>query len=550
MKTKNFKQLLLVSAISILTMVLSSTFLHAQKKVPEKEKYGGTFTLASSLDARSLDPRYFSINAHYHFGFEKMYERLADYSEGGLKKDVVPMLAERWKQVDDITWLVYLRKGVKFHNGKEFTAEDVWKNLDWKWSAEKYSKEKGWKPPRGRSFQNSIKSVEIVDKYTLKFILKAPNVTFVNGILNWCLPGIIDPDIVDKYGKQATLHPVGTGPFKFAEWVSGDHVTLERFDDYWGGKAYLDRVIFRAIPDAQTRLIALQKGEVDAAKDLPLSSLPLIKKDPRLGYFLMEDITHRWGVLWFNLRRWPMNQLKFRQAVAMGADWAKITKAAFPEGTAIFCRSFLKGSWAENPEAEKLLPPYNPQKARELLKEVEKEAGRSLPKEIGGLTEREEIMANVLQMGAEELKKIGVNLKLRIEERYITTLLVNKNPEIDWDITLFSVMGPGVDPSNLANEFYSKASRSADRTNRSGYNNPEVDKLFGMGNAISDRNERKKVYQQIEKIILRDLPAMPIFNLPTLFGYNKKVHDLRAHDTLYLYLKSPWNNVWIEKGKK
>ncbi len=84
----------------------------------------------------------------------------------------------------------------------------------------------------------------------------------------------------------------------------------------------------------------------------------------------MEDIAHRWGVLWFNLRRWPMNQLKFRQAVAMGADWVKITKTAFPKGTEILNRSFFRDSWAENPEAEKLLPPYNPKKAMELIKEV------------------------------------------------------------------------------------------------------------------------------------------------------------------------------------
>ncbi len=548
MKTKSLKKLFLISSICIWSLVLFSTSLHAQKKVSEKEKYGGTLTIAAPMDARSLDPRYLTNNTTFHFGYEKLYDRLVDFSGGGIK-EIIPMLAESWKQVDDITWLVHIRKGVKFHNGKELTAEYVWKNIDWDLNSNKYAKEKTWRPPRGKSYTFYIKEVEMVDKYTLKFILKAPFVGFANVVLNWSLRGIIDPEIVEKYGKEATLHPVGTGPFKFVEWVSGDHITLEAFDEYWGGRPYLDRVIFRVIPDGQTRVIALQKGEVDAARNLPLSSLPLIQKDPKLGYFLMDDVTTRWGVLWFNLRRWPMNQLKFRQAVAMGADWVKIAKAAFPKGTELFCRSFLKGSWAENPEAEKLLPPYNPQKARELLKEVEKEAGRPLPIQIDGLVAKEEIMSDVLTMAAEQLKKIGVNLEVRVVERYVSTNIVNKDPKVSWEVTLFSLKGPGIDLSDFAKEFYSKTYRAGDGKNRAAYSNPEVDKLFEKGNSLSDRNERKKLYQQIEKIVMKDLPAMPIFNIPSLFGYNKRVHDLRAHDSLFIYLKSPWNNVWIEKGK-
>lgn len=546
MYARSLKKLLVIVTISILTVIFSSPLLYAQRKVSEKNKYGGTLVIAVPLDARSLDSRQFTSNADFHFGFEKIYDRLVDYSEGGIK-DVVPVLAESWKQTDDITWLVHIRKGVKFHNGKELTAEDVWKNLDWRLNSEKYSKEKGWKPPRGKTRLVAIKSVEIVDKYTLKFILKAPNVTFVNVILNWSVQGVVDPDIVEKYGKEATLHPVGTGPFKFVEWVSGDHITLQRFDDAWVGKPYLDKVIFRVIPDGQTRLIALQRGEVDAAKTLPLSSLPLIKKDSGLGYFLLEDITRISGVLWFNLRRWPMNQLKFRQAVAMGADWVKITKAAFPEGTAILCRSFLKGSWAENPEAEKLLPPYNPQRGKELVRELEKEAGRPLPQKIDVVVEREEILYGVLQMAAEQLKKIGVNLEIRALESAVAVDAVNQEPTVKWDITLFSAKGPGNDPSDTAGEFDSKTPRAGDRKNRAGYVNPEIDKLLEKASAMANRNERKKLYQQIEKIIFKDLPAMPIFTIPRLFAYNKKVHDLRAHNSSFLYLKTPWNNVWTEK---
>ena len=132
MRIKSFGKLLLVSTISMLTLVFSSPLSNAQKKVSENEKYGGTLTVAVPYDTKSLDSRYLPGSATTSgFGEEKIYDRLVDYSGKGAK-EINPMLAESWKQVDDVTWIVNIRKGVKFHNGKELTAEDVWKNIDWK----------------------------------------------------------------------------------------------------------------------------------------------------------------------------------------------------------------------------------------------------------------------------------------------------------------------------------------------------------------------------------------------------------------------------------
>jgi peptide/nickel transport system substrate-binding protein len=548
MDMKSLKKLILICTISILTFVFSYTLLYAQKNVSEKEKYGGTLTIAMPFDPKSLDIRYITGTGTSAFGYEKMYERLVDYSERGTA-EIVPALAESWKQVNDTTWLVYLRKGVKFHNGKELTIEDILKVLDWKLNSKRYLQEKGWKPPLGGFAEMAfIDKIEKVDKYTLKFTMKMPYGPFVNIILWKLLQGVIDPDIVEKYEKQATLHPIGTGPFKFVEWVSGDHITMERFNDYWGGKAYLDRVIFRTIPDGQTRLIALQKGEVDVATPLDLNYLPIIKRDPRLGYFLVRDSANTGGVFFFNLRRWPMNQLKFRQAIAMGVDWVKVTTAAFPEGAAVpFQRTHLKGSWAENPEAEKLILPYNPQKARALLKGLEKEAEKPLPKSIDCLAVRGQILTDVLQMAAGQLKKIGVNLQVREVEQSVRSDLMKRNPKIEWEIGVNNNNSPSIDPCVWAVRFNSKAPQSADKKNLAGYENPEFDRLADRAVTLSDRNERKKLYQQMEKIILRDLPCITIFNSPRLFGYNKKVHDLRGHESWNIYLKTSWNNVWKEK---
>ena len=262
----HFSKMKLGLSFFVAGLLIFST-VQAQQTASEQEKYGGTLTIAIPKDFKSLDARYLSKEGSSTRGQQQLYNRMVEYGPKGMN-DIIPGLAASWEKIDQTTWLVHLRKGVKFHNGKELTAHDVAQNFDWKTNSKKYTKEKGWRPPRGRSDSHHIRKVEIVDKYTLKYTLKFPFVPFVGVNLGWALRGIIDPEVVEKYGRQATLHPVGTGPFKFAEYASGSHLVMERFDDYWGGKPYLDRVVLRIIPDSQTRMLALQKGEVDIATDL------------------------------------------------------------------------------------------------------------------------------------------------------------------------------------------------------------------------------------------------------------------------------------------
>lgn len=534
--------------LSIVFVGFLFSLANAQVTVLEKKKYGGTLIMATPEDPRSLDGRYLGESASSNEGYQHIYERLVDYSSVG-SREVIPLLATGWKRLDELNWLVYLRKGVKFHNGKELTAQDIWQNLDWKLNSGKYAKEKGWKPPRGKTTGTSqIKKMEVVDKYTLKINLIRPYPPFVNDLLNWMIRGVIDPEVVEKYGKEATLHPIGTGPFKYAEWVPGSHIILERFEDYWGEKAYLDKVIFRIIPDGQTRLIALQKGEVDIA-EVPLTAVSFLQKDPKLTFFKVEDVTRRTGILYFNQRRWPMNQLKFRQAIAMGVDWVNMAKIAFPRDTFTPCRSFLKGSWAENPEAEKLLPPYNPTKAKELLKEVENEAGKPIPKEIDAVTRKStgDILGNTLILGAEQLKKIGINLVVKVLEHEVEKSVVRMSINPNWSILLHSVKGPGIDPNSQAKEFLSTNPSAGDGKNIPAYANSRYDELYIKASSETEREKRKKIYQEMEKISLKDLVGLPIFNLPYVYGLNKRVHGYKPHDSGFFFIKSSWNNVWVEK---
>ncbi len=521
----------------------SSSATSQPRVVPEKEKYGGTLKIAINIDPKSLDSRYLGWGWENNCGFQQIYENLVSYGPK-VSSPSVPTLAESWEQLDDITWLVRIRKGVKFHNGRELIAEDIKTQMGWSMEPPK-----GWRPPRQRSASGLIKQIELIDKYTLKFTLKQPEELFVPYIMRWGHNGYSPPELVEKWGKEYALHPTGTGPFKFVEWVSGDHITLERFDDYWGKKPYLDRVIIRTIPDPQTRFIALQKGEVDITVDIPLVSVPLAKKDPNLIiYEAVSTFAPDGGGFNFNLRRWPTNQLKFRQAIAMGADWEKIAKLSVPNNQAVIRRSFLKGSWAYDPKSEKIVPSYNPEKAKKLIKEVEKEAGRPIPP-LYAITSDTGTFPGFLTIAASELKKIGVPLDLHLFPYDVAKDKRQRDPKMEWDINLWRQdRGAGVHPLFFFDSFRSDKTGAPDGKNLWGYNNPKFDELLKQGRkGMKDRKKLQQLYQEIERILLTDIPRLPIYDQPVCFGVNKKVHDFYPHSSLWIFLVSSFNNIWIEK---
>jgi peptide/nickel transport system substrate-binding protein len=537
--TVKIKEKMFLFAASILLCIFTLSPANAQKAVPESAKYGGTLTIAIQQNPKTLDPLYAGGTGSWSYqgtGYGMIWEPLIDYGTN-LKDKPVPGLAESWKQLDDTTWLVHLRKGVKFHNGKELTAEDVKTTHEWK---AKKNFPKDLKPPKGGTHSMMIKDIEIVDKYTLKFILKYPyRILPVQAFRNVY---VLDPDVTKKWGREAGLHPNGTGPFKFKEYVSGSHLILERNENYWGKRPYVDRIIMRVIPDATTRLLALQAGEVDVAVMEP-SSIPSIEKDSKLTIYRLPQVLKAEGGVWFNMRRWPMNQLKFRHAVAMGADWIKFAKIALPYDSANIQRTFLQGSWAYNKEHEKLRPSYNPQKARQLIREVEAEAGKTIPPIYVLVAEKPLAEAVIFQMAAPALKNIGVTLDLHIFEPNTANTKFSFDPKMEWDMSLAEAGGVGIDPYFGFGYYLSDTRRAPDDTNPAGYKNPQFDKLARSAIATSNQNEAKRFNQEAEKILLRDLPCLPLFSSKALWGINKRVHGFRPHDSGWLFP----NHLWIEK---
>lgn len=501
-----------------------------------QERYGGTLTIAIRdddairMDGRKLKPS--------HETGALVFDSLVAYGRAGMQ-EIVPSLAKSWEQPDPLTYIFQIRKGVKFHNGRELTAEDIKTNYDWVLQTPK-----GWRPITHRDFLVRVLSkVEAVDRYTVKMTLKTPFEPFLK-VLHYVWLGIIPPEEVEKWGKDFNLHPVGTGPFKVTEIVPGNRIVVERFEDYWGPRPYLDKVVIRIIPDNETRLIALQTGELDLARYLSETAVPILNKDPRfkIHKFLTGRMENRFH---FNLRRWPMSSLKFRKAVALGAPWTKIADLASPlKGTKVK-RTLLEGSWAEDPTAKRLVPSYNPGEAKKLIAEVEAEAGRKIPT-LYLISGRSEWDASVGEMVKTELKKIGVELNYEVLEmgRLIDTFMIDK--KIPWDMAIIPGAGSDIDPYMAIDYFHSEGSMP-DGKNRPGYVNPRIDALLGKAAASKSREEQAKFYQEAERLIFSELPLLNLFNIPFYVGVNAKVHDYVPHNWETIYITNSWTNVWKEK---
>jgi peptide/nickel transport system substrate-binding protein len=193
--------------------------------------------------------------------------------------NIVPGLAKELPEMpDDVTYIFQLREGVKFHNGTDFDCDDVLYTYD-----RLLGKIEGEKSTQAPRYSGHMESVECLDKYTVKITLKAPWEDFINLMAFDKYQDMLSREAVEELGDDYGLTgAVGTGPFKFKEWVKGDHITLVRNEDYWGEPPYLDEIVYKAIPEESTRILSFLTGETDLMLDPPLKDVAALDEDPKV----------------------------------------------------------------------------------------------------------------------------------------------------------------------------------------------------------------------------------------------------------------------------
>ncbi|HNR00294.1 MAG TPA: ABC transporter substrate-binding protein, partial [Trueperaceae bacterium] len=229
------------------------------------QQAGGKLTVAIGVPAVTLAPGK-SIASIVNSITEGIYEGLVERDASGA---VLPGLATSWSlDADNVTWTLTLRQGVRFHDGTEFSADDVKATFD-------RILNPAFELPLS-SVLKVVSRVEVVDPYTVKIVTGSPTPDFLNR-LAYGVAVIISSDAVEKYGADIDWTPVGTGPYRLESYVPNESVTLVAFPDYWGGTPLLDRVEFRTVREPGTRVALLEAGEVDIIVDVPATDLPGLK---------------------------------------------------------------------------------------------------------------------------------------------------------------------------------------------------------------------------------------------------------------------------------
>ena len=271
---------------------------------------------------------------------------------------MVPVLAESYKaSKDGLVYTFVLKKGIKFQDGTDFNAEAVKVNFDRVTNPDNKLK-------RYTLYKNIAKT-EVVDASTVRFTLKEPFSPFINSLAHPSAV-IISPAAIAKYGKDIGQHPVGTGPFKFVEWKQTDYVKAEKFAGYWRkGYPKVDSITWRPVVDNNSRSAIMQTGEANFTYPVPAEQVELLKSKPNLEITVSPSIVHRFVAL--NTQQKPFDNPKVREALNYAINKDALIKVVYG-GYAIPAEGVIP---KDVQFSTKLGPwPYNPVKARELLKEA------------------------------------------------------------------------------------------------------------------------------------------------------------------------------------
>jgi peptide/nickel transport system substrate-binding protein len=474
-------------------MPQASAALFAQEPAP-----GGTLTYARDGDADSLDPHKTTTTLSWQVQ-SQLYDTLTAFDVDG---NIVPNLAKSWEISDDGLEVTFtLQEGVTFHDGTPFNAEAV------KFTFDRFIDDATGNPSKASI--GPLTGTEAVDEMTAKMTFSAPFAPLLS-FLTDPFAGILSPTAVEAAGDEFGNAPVGSGPFKFVEWVKGDHITLERFDEYKGfhpmynheGPAYLDQVIYRTMPEEQARLAALETGEVNMAEP-PLEEIVRLQGDSNFVVNVAQN-TGQLVFFEFAVHRAPFDDVRVRQAVGYGVDPALLVSIGLndlAQATQCTVGPGILGGNSEVCSTAGFSP--DPEKAKALLAEAgygDAPLPVTLATWTGGNRE------DVAQLIQNQLNQVGFDVKLEtMDIGSLNARVKAENNTAEGD-GFFDMMGwAWFDPDILYALFHSPGWID-------GFSSPELDTMLEEQRTLTDRDERLAKIDEIQQYILENAAMVPLFS--------------------------------------
>ncbi len=454
-------------------MLLTQIPLPAQDKSGPERPYGGTLVWGVCQRPAAINPVLTTSTVSAAI-VQLVFNSLVRIDSRG---EIAADLAYSWDiSADGRLYTFYLRKGVRFHDGRELTADDVQFTFD-------RIMDPGIRSPFRLAYE-LVESFTAVDKYVFQVRLKYPSSAFLYRMVRYIIP---------KHILENNSHPLGSGPFKFKEWTKDERIILEYNPDYYEGRPYLERIEVKVYPDSRDIWVAFMRGEVDFILFIEREDYEVVKNDPSFkAYAFAIDYYY---ALVYNLDDPLLSDIKVREAIACGVDRKGLIESA----------GFGYGLEYAGPFE------YNPQKAKELLAQsgfrdlnndgiVERE-GEELCMQVL-VDAREKAYNRIIMVLRQQLQEIGIKLKAVLYgDNGLPGKDYLKQHNIQAHLT-FLYGGPLLDQQSDIWD-----SRKEKKGRPWTYHNPGLDKLFDLGAGALDNAEKKDIYGQIHKIIFQEQPV-------------------------------------------
>ncbi|RHQ30674.1 ABC transporter substrate-binding protein [Clostridium sp. AF27-2AA] len=480
----------------------------------------GYLVAALNADIQTADVQ--KTSKDYEVPFN-IFDRLVDVevdADGNSK--IVPSLAESWDISDDgLEYTFHLRQGVKFHNGNDFTAEDVAYTFHRMLTVEGGVNTEFIDQIKGADEllageTDTLEGVEVVDDYTIKVTLKEPFAGFLASISS---PGvsIYDSEATEAAGDQFGMDPavtVGTGPFEFSSWSFNNQLVLTRNEDYWKGASGLPGVVIKIIPDTETQSMMFESGELDILDlDYAADSVDRftetypdqIVQGPRVGivYFTM------------NFNKEPFQDVRVRKVVQMSIDRQAILDALYGGRGQVEQGIFPHGLIGFNPDQEEIK--YDPEAAKALLAEAGYADGFDM--EIAADSSASDTMTMALEIVSDQLAEVGIRAEIKNYDES-TWLETRKSGELGSFMSTWSA--DYNDPDNFIYTFFGNEEKT--RIRSINYPDTEVMERVAKARTLVNEDERLAEYKALEeKLIHEDAAWVPMFSRLHLFAVSKRV---------------------------
>ncbi len=448
-----------------------------------------TIRVGTSRDILTLDPALMVQLPDYPIA-TAIYSSLVKYKPG-MTTEVEGDLAEKWEtSPDGKTYTFHLRKGVKWQgNYGEVTADDV------KYTFERIRDQKT-ASPYASDFAN-VEAMEVKDEYTFSITFKTPNVAFIRAVAAFRPGRIVKKEAIEKFGKEYTANAVGSGPYVLEKWTPNSEIVLAKNPEYWNAAKYtIDRIVYKVIPEASVRALALQSGDIDIAYVSDPESLSALQGAKDVS--LMEAPGTNIVKLYFQCQRAPFNDPRVRRAISYAIDADSIGAFAL-DGVGAPARSeippFMFG-YTEN--VEKL--EFNVEKAKQLLAD----AGVTTPLDMNIIVWDFGTYPKASEPLPAMLREIGINVKLEIVEG---GLIQTRFKQGNYDGAVFGI--GRFDADQVLTPGYLSANVGS--SNRAYYSNPELDKVIAEQASAVDPAKRAAALERAQQMIRKDTVDVPLY---------------------------------------